>query len=517
MLRIFALVIPAFFLPSALLSQAPLSAIDWLTESLNDPPNFDPQREDELLRPPVTQQVFITNGLSAASPDSIGLLAPSVTGFSANLWGGASTRTVARQIRNFPLNGVPEAKNLFRRILLAQANPTFDVTGHGQILQARLERLFEIGALDAAEALTAQIISPTPEFFALAFKVAILTDRTTQICDALKAAPALSNDLSTRVYCLARGGDWNAAAITLSLGAGIGAIEPEREDILIRYLDPELFEGEPDPIAPNPMKTMDFVLREAVFLPRPSSAIPLPYLYRDIGLRAPLRARIEASERLVRAGSLPSSLLFAAYRTGEAASSGGVWGRKEAVQRLDAALESGKSKRIAAAIIETAKVLGDAGLLVAMAEEYGPNLVGLEYSQKYADAATTILDLLHLANIMSVEWEHHGTLNEHQLLAQKLVTQAPLNEYIPESAIALAVVRGLAGQPPETNRARNLLSLLEAGNQGATILRALQLLSNGADTDPASIRAGLFILSAAGQSTAARKIAIQILLLPKAS
>jgi len=515
MFRLLTLVIVTFSLPNIALAQAPLSAIDWLTESLNDPPHFDAQREDELLRPPVTQQVFITNGLSATSPDSIGLLAPSVTGFSANLWGGASTRTVARRIRNFPLKGVPEAKNLFRRILLAQANPTFDVTGHGQILQARLERLFEIGALDAAEALIAQIVSPTPNFFEQAFEVAILTDRTTQICEALKNAPALSNDLSTRIYCLARGGDWNAAAITLSLGAGIGAIEPEREDMLIRYLDPELFEGEPDPVPPTPMTTMDFVLREAVLLPRPTGALPLPYLYRDIGLRAPLRSRIEASERLVRAGSLPSSLLFAAYRTGEAASSGGVWGRKEAVQRLDAALESGKSKRIARAIIETANALGEVGLLVAMAEEYGPNLVGLEYSRKYEDAATVILDLLHLADTMSVEWEQHGALSEHQLLAQKLVTHAPLDGDLPESSIARAVVRGLAGNPPKNTRARDLLSLLDAGNQGAAILRALRLLSDGADTDPANIRTGLYVLSAAGQSTAARKIAVQILLLPK--
>jgi hypothetical protein len=479
-------------------AQAPLSAIDWLSDSIKNPPVFEIPTDTTPLVAPLIQDISVKKGLTPVSPDAIGLLSPTLTGFSAGLWGDMLAGDIANLLTNFPNEGTPEARSLFRRILLAQANPAPNDIQNGLVLQARVARLLDIGALDAAEALIGLAPATNPPIFQQKFEIAILTNRTSEVCEVLKATPAISDDLSARVFCLARSGDWNAAAITLSLGAGIGAIDPAREEMLIRFLDPELFEGEPDPIAPNPT----------------TGLLPLPYLYRDIGTRAPLRAKLEASERLVMAGSLPSNLLFAAYREGKAASSGGVWGRANSIQTLDEALLKGDPDGISSAVLTAYAEFSDAGLLKALAEEYAETLAELEYSREFTDAKLQILDLLHLANISNLEWADRAVLDDNRQLALAIVTQAPLVINPAGSAMQQAIVNGLSGPLPESPATARLLDLLEEGQQGQAILASLRLLSSGALADPEGVRTGLYVLVAAGQSATARRIAVQILLLP---
>ena len=421
---------------------------------------------------------------------------------------------IADMLDKFPNEGTPESKRLFRRMLLAQTNPAPDDVQNGLVLQARVSRLLEIGALDAAEALIKLAPVTNPQVFQQKFDIAILTNRTTSVCKTLKSIPAISDDLSARVYCLARGGDWNAAAITLSLGAGIGAIDPAREEMLIRFLDPELFEGEPDPIAPDPLGIMDFVLRESVLLPRPSGLMPLPYLYRDIGKRAPLRSKIEASERFVVAGSLPANLLFAAYREGKAASSGGVWGRAKSVQNLDTALANEDMRNISQSIVVIYDAFAEVGLLDALAEEYADMFSGLKYSAGYTGSKSQILDMQHLANNSDVNWSNNIVLDDTKQLALAIVTKAPLIINPAGSAMQRSIVNGLNGPIPDSSTATQMLKMLEDGRQGQAILASMRLLSSGAMADPEGVRIGLYVLSAAGQSAVARRIAVQILLLP---
>lgn len=498
-------------------AQAPMSAIDWLTESINNPPEFEPPQEARPIENSVIQEVFITNPENNISPDAIGLLSPSVTGLSANLWGSMSTKEVVKELSTFPNSDIPEAKKLFRRILLAQTNPPFDVSDKGKILITRIDKLIEMGALDAAEAMASQVQRTSPELFDRAFTIAALTDRTLDVCDALKEIPSLSTDLTTRIYCLARSGDWNAAAITLSLGAGIGAIPPQREEMLMRYLDPELFEGQPDPSPPTPLNPMDFVLREAVLLPRPAGALPLSYLYRDIGLRSPLRSRIEASERLVKAGAIPANLLFTAYRTGSAASSGGVWGRSGAIQKLDKALESGDSEKINNAILEATYALGEVDLLFELAEEYGPKFAEIDPDENYAESANIIFNLLQLAGTPSPAWAKMVEMDEKQALANVLTSGSETAIATKANEMVHAIEAAFYDEQPDTPEAFRLMTILNSGNQGQAILGALRLLVNGSEAEPKAIQTGLYILSKAGQDEAARRIALQILLLPEGS
>lgn len=201
----------AFLVPFACapiaVAQAPLSAIEWLSESISDPPKFQVPPDTPPLVEPLIQDISIKKGLTPVSPDAIGLLSPSLTGFSANLWGDMSAGEIADLLYNFPNDGTPEARSLFHRVLLAQANPAPDDIQNGLVLQARVARLLDIGALDAAEALIKLAPATNSQIFQQKFDIAILTNRTKSACKTLKSTPAISDDLSARVYCLARGGD----------------------------------------------------------------------------------------------------------------------------------------------------------------------------------------------------------------------------------------------------------------------------------------------------------------------
>ncbi len=496
------------------MAQAPISAIGWLSESIKNPPPFRISPESPPLPPQFSAGITEKKGLMDITPDAIGLLSPAVTGFPSDMWGDMTVAQVVATVQSYRDTGLPAVRDMFHHLLLAQANPPVGDTHAGLVLQARVDRLFEIGALDAAEALVTLDQPLSRAMFDRTFDIAILTDRTLKVCEALSNAPALSNDLSQKVYCLARGGDWNAAAITLSLGASIGAIGPVREDLLMRFLDPELAAGTPDPVAPDPMLPMDFILREAVLLPRPSGPLPLAYLYRDTESYAPLRARLEASERLVKSGALPAGVLFAAYRTGQPAASGGVWGRQAAIQSLDQALDSREPDRIGAAFTQALTAMDDAGLRAAFAQEFGPRLAKLPYDPRYGAIADAVVDTVHLANLAIPEWNRHITADPRHALAGRIVAGIPLDDARNGDALVQAITASIVGTPPDTPNARRLLAMLANGNTAQALLEALQLLSAGAAADPGDIRTGLFVLIEANQTAAARRIAVQTLLLP---
>ena len=76
----------AVLLASSAQAEAPKSAIDWLSESLLQPPNF-------VITPPAhTGHSLDTTSISAMplemiSRDAAGLLPPEVTGFPRAIWG----------------------------------------------------------------------------------------------------------------------------------------------------------------------------------------------------------------------------------------------------------------------------------------------------------------------------------------------------------------------------------------------------------------------------------------------
>jgi len=504
----------AAVLASGAQAEAPKSAIDWLSESLLQPPNF-------VITPPGRTGLHLhTTQISAmplemVSRDAAGLLPPEITGFPRAIWGDTPSANAEQQLHSVKRSAVPEVMALFKQVLLAQSDPPLDAGPKGTLLLARIDLLFAIGALDEAETLILLAGATEPEIFRRWFEITLIGQRTNAPCEALQTQPTLSNDIATRVICLARSGDWNAAAITVSLAESLGQIAVEDADLLVRFLDPEMFAELEDAGNPVPLDPITFTLRESLALPRPDTPLPLPYLNADLNLRTPARQRIVAAERLVRASAIPPSLLFAAYRGARAASSGGAWGRAEYVQDLDTALASEDSEQLAEAISTAMVAFSSAGLLHAFADEYADTLAHLPPDEATGPIASRVRRLLLIADRPMAQWATLGTAAPPVVkMAARLASREIVQGFSPYSAaLPNAIHLAFANHTPSKQEIPALLAKIDSGNFAEVLLRALALLANGRDADPQALHEGLFLLRKLGLEDAARRVAIQLLLI----
>lgn len=503
----------AIMLAGVARAEPPRSAIDWLSEAILQPPNFvitPPGRSSHAL-----DAVIVNKSLDQVSLDAVGLLAVEDTGFPRALWKGMQTPQILARLKQAGPGALPAANSLYRRILLAQSDPPED-SPDGELLLARIDLLIAMGALDEAETLTLLAGSGRPDIFKRWFAVTLLDGRTNAPCEALHAKPFLSDDIATRTICLARAGDWNAAAITVSLGESLGQIAVEDADLLVRFLDPEMFAGLEDPGPPDPMDEITFVLRESLALPRPESPLPLPYLNADMNLRTPARQRILAAERLVRASAVPAPLLFAAYRGARAASSGGAWGRAEVTQALDQALVSEDDERLARALDAAISAFAEADLLFAFADEYGDILAHFPPGPETGQIAPRIRQILLLTGRPLAAWAGLGPDDTpNTRFATLLASKAPVEGISPyQQPIPDAIHAAFSNLTPPQSDLPQMLKQIDNGQFGEILLQALAMLKDGHAADPRDIHAGIYLLLKLGLEDAARKIAIELLLLP---
>ncbi|MXU66254.1 hypothetical protein [Oceanomicrobium pacificus] len=498
---------------------APRSAIPWLSESVRSRPAplpVDPDAEPGTADPGIE-----TSRLDGFSRDSVGLLEPRASGFPQDLWRGLTTEEVQARLARSRSAGVPATRALYRKLLLAQSTaPEGGESGaptEGQLFLARVDKLMEMGALDEADLLITMAGISDQDTFRRHFDISLLTNRASDACGELESSPDLGPTLPVRVFCLARGGDWNAAALSLSLGTELGLISLEQSDLLTYFLDPELFDDEFEPDIPEPLTVLDFILREAVALPRPDDTLPLAFLHADLSPHMPMRARIAAAERLVRSGAITEPLLFAAYRSGRPAASGGVWDRAEAVQDLDHEFSAGEPKRIIDAVKTADGLMRQRGLRLQFAREFNDLLADLRVVESDRDTARCMAEILILGGRpdAAADWLEGHEVPPRLALALSLAGRGtPLEDMAePDAALDRAVYRAFSGAPDDDPATAELLARLDQGSTGAVMLDTLALLQAGPDVDPGDLERALRVLLTADQERDARRIAIQTLLL----
>ncbi len=256
-----------------------------------------------------------------------GYLAPQVTGLPRNLWGLGRTDEIVALIGGERADTLPALQSLLTTLMLAEADPPGDAGGRGVLLLARLDKLLSAGALEQAAALLDAAGSTEPELFRRRFDVALLTGTEDSACAMMRETPQIAPTFPARVFCLARSGDWNAAALTLRTAQALGFVTEEEDALLSRFLDPDLYEGEPPlqkPAKPTPLVWRMF---EAIGEPLPTNTLPLAFAQAELRDTAGWKAQIEAAERLARSGAIAPNRLMGLYTDRKPAASGGVWDR----------------------------------------------------------------------------------------------------------------------------------------------------------------------------------------------
>jgi hypothetical protein len=445
------------------LAEDPISAIDWLSDVIRVPSPVIPR--EPASSPAETETIAVTP-LEDVSVDAVGLLPLRVTGLPRDFWADTPSAELARLL-SAQRPALPRpAQRLLKQLLLAELDPPADSSADHLLFLARIDTLLRFGALQEAQALVERA-GPTddPEIFRRWFDMSLLLGDENRACAAMRAAPDIAPTFSARIFCLARGGDWPAAALSLETARALGYVTEAEDLLMARFLDPELFEGEPIATPPRPLTPLSYKMLSALAEAPPASTLPLAFNHALLSQNNGWKPRIEAAERLVRTGGITPSELFSIYNEREPAASGGVWDRVSAVQDLDVALLAGETGLVAERIVKADTQMRNAGLEPAFAEYYGPRAARLALSGEAQAVAERLV--LQTASAPSFARRVHSDL--YSAIAAGKAPEQP-----PDDLDAAAIASIFDADGP---RDPDFSKLIEKGNRGEAALRALATLS----------------------------------------
>lgn len=485
-------------LPASLSAQEPLSVIEWLGDN---PPGSAGQ---VLLEPPVTDsanlpEIEVSPLAAAALP--VGLVPADVTGLPPDLWAGSDVANLVRLIKEVPVQGSPAMQSLLYTLLLSETLPPEGSAAAERLLLARIDRLMALGATDPAQALAEQA-DPTQSaaLFKRWFDALLLTGDEDRGCEVLARSPHLAPDYAARIFCDARRGDWQTAALTLETAHALEILPPQQLDLLDRFLSPDVFEGAPPLPAPDAPDALTFRLFETIGERLPTASLPRAFATADLRDVAGWKAQLEAAERLTRIGALAPNHLLGLYTAQSPSASGGIWERVAALQRFDRALQSGAPDDIADTLPEAREAMREAGLEVPFAHLFAEDLARIPLADPAAADLAWRLRLLSTGSKVAAASLPRDDAGSRFLAA--LANGDPSAVAAP-GPIAEAIAEAF-GPSPENANARPLAE---------SLLIAIRDFDRGANGDLSSLTRALRTLRAFGLDETARRAGLQLLLL----
>ncbi len=479
----------------------PMSAIDWLTDSVAVPPQLGMPQPEEAAG--TTTESISVRAIDAPSMDGIGLREPLLASLPRDLWAQSDPGTLSQLIARTDLPvDAPEFLDLLINLLTVTATPPVSSGSEGDFFLARVDKLLELGALEPAVALLERANLHDPRVFKRWFDVRLLLGTEDVACDRLIASPDLSPTFPTTIFCLARFGDWDAAALTLDTAEALGLITPAEDALLLRFLDGSNASEDGPLTLPAHITPLAFRLYEAVGEPIPTEILPRAFVVADLSAQNGWKARLTAAERLAATGILGADVLFDIYREQGPAASGSVWDRARAVQNLDSALDAGDIAEINATLPIAWSSMSGPHLAVPFAQEFGPLL------QKVTpDQDSGLFSRIQLLSGIVIDPDlSNGSLGFAKMVAAGKNTLPATTDPV-ESAIR----QGLNDPtlPP------TLEGLLDEGRVGEATLIAINLFSTGAEGDTEDLIYALGLLRRLGFEDTARKAALGLLILER--
>lgn len=489
---------------STALAQSPLSAIDWLSDSVQKPLVIAPSGQGDVTESAAVDEIIVTP-LDKPNLDSVGLLPVSVTGFPPTFWAGSDTETLNQLIGKIDTRNAPAIQDLLYTILLAELNPPQTAPPGDALFLARVDKLLDMGALDQAKALLERAGPETSALFRRWFDVSLLTGTENKACAALKEKADIAPTFQTRIFCLARNGDWNAAALTLETAKALGYLSEEEDALMARFLDPLLFEGLPPLPLPDHPTPLIYQMHEAIGEPIASAALPLAFAHADLRPVSGWKAQIEAAERLARSGAIDENLLLGIYTERLPAASGGIWDRVDAVQKFDIALRARNPNALAKTLPLAWDQMQNTGLHSSFARLVDTKLTDVPLSEDLAG-------LVYRIGLLSPHYEEiaqgYTPTTEEDAFLQSVAIGAPIQP--PAGHVkAQAIADGFAQITlPEADRV-----LITENRIGEAILQAADQYTRGLSGDPDDVSQAVALFRLVGLEDTARRAALEYLLL----
>lgn len=497
--------VPAF-------AEAPLSAIDWLSKSVATPaslPRPGLQTGQTHSPTPGTLPGTITvTPLGTTPPVALGLISAQRAGLPRNTWGPTSSEELARLLSAEAPDTLPAIQSLLFSLLLAELAPPSDGDPQSALFLARVDKLLDLGALDPALALLEQLTKPRPEAFRRWFDVSLLLGHENYACEVMGRSPEIAPTFPARIFCLARLGDWNAAALSLRTGRTLGTIDAPMADLLERFLDPDLFEGDAPLPTPEHVTPLELRLMEAVGEPIATTTLPVAFAQADLRSNTGWKTRIEAGERLARTGAIPPNRLLGLYSERQAAASGGVWDRVSAIQAFEAALVARDPKAVSETLPAIWTEMQALELEVPFATLFGARLAALPLEGEAASLAFRI-------GLLSDDYEKVANAHKPEKALETFLTgiaRGETTQTVPPDQLGVAIQAAFAvGATPDEASAQ----LLKDQKLGEALLLAMTKITEGARGDLRQVTDGLVLLRHVGLETVARRASLELLLLER--
>jgi hypothetical protein len=452
--------------------------------------------------------------LGAPMPSqSLGLLPPARTGLPATLWGKTPESELTEILRDERTDIMPALQSLLFTLMLAEldppANPSATGIAPGQSLfLARIDRLMELGALEPAHAMLELAGPSTPERFRRLFDIALLLGQEDEACDLLSRRSALAPSLTARIFCLARGGDWPAAEVMFTSAQALGQIPQEVIPLIERFMDDEMVDTAEELTPPRDPSPLVFRMMEAIGQPMPTTYLPLAFAQADLRANTGWKSRLEAAERLARAGTVDPNQMLGLYTEKSAAASGGIWERARAMTALDRAVQSRDAQAVTLALEPAIAEMEQAELEVILANLYGEPLSELALSGSAADAAFRI-------GMLSPSYEIVAKARKPRSADEALligIAKGRTTGLRAQDTLGRAL-KAAFDTPPQVPEL--YADLIEGDRLGEAILRAVDDITEGARGGFDDITNGLIMLRAAGLENTARQTALQLMLLER--
>lgn len=511
--------------PAQSQSQAaqPLSAIDWLDQPAplaqlpRAPTRKPPATADPIDEPAVastgTAPTVTTRSLDEVVVQNVGLVPSSVTGMAPDLWAGSDATALSAAIAALPDLDLPAGNALLFTLLLAEsAAPAGDPATQDTLTRARVEKLMELGAVDPAMALVEQAgASRTPMLFDLWMDLSLLVGTEDNACGVLSRAAYLTRNTGTQVFCAARAGDWDTAALTFGTASALSLLPRETLDVLDRFLHPDFFEDAAPLPTPRRMDPLTFRLFETIGEALPTGPLPRAYAVADLRDITGWKSQLEAAERLTRAGALPDNRLLGLYTDRQPAASGGIWDRVRAVQRFDTALGTGSAEAVAKTLPAAWREIRSAGLEVSFATAFQPRLAPVTLTGTAAQVQATMGLLSPDYEIVAAQMDPALSLGDHTPLLRAIAIGEAAGE-APDDALPRAIYDAFSAPEPRAE----WVAMAKDARLGEALIATLDALRDGTRGDSRALRDSLGTLRALGLEDTARRAALQILLLERA-
>lgn len=501
----------------ALHTERPLNAIDWLEDAMSNPipPELQDTAPDSYL-PPIPPRAeaddIAVTPLSPPALDQVGLFIPERAGLPRDLWGQAPVAEVLAGISALPVDTVPSALQLGYRLLLAEFAPParLQPETQGTVLNARVDKLMAMGALEQATQLIDAAPVRTAALNTRAFDIALLLGEEDRACTSMSGQITTDFGHGAQIFCLARRGDWQGAYMTLNATTSLGLLDTSEAALLLRFLEEEDIILTPPP--PAELSPLGWRILEALGDPVPTSSLPVAFAYADLRGTSGWRAQLDAAERLTRAGVMQPNRLLGLYAQRRPAASGGVWQRVRAVQALDQALAGNDPAALSQALVTAWPQFASVELEVAFAQMFAPALTegATDLMALDGPARAIVWQILLLAQTrldMAVQLAPDTTTAR---LATALVQQAPALPDMDSSSMAAAIAQAFSSQSHTQDNAPTPVS-----SGGIVLLDALNSIAQAAIGDPRAARIGLEGLVSLGLDGPARQIAVELLLLER--